>query len=161
MGLIVSYLLSSTPGARSAYERFAAYVPRDGRNTELHGRPQGHTFRPRGMAVGRRYRHGGGGIVTRRGRLVGLHTALTRCRWSRATRRDSGGQGLPGSIPIMRFNHLYPPFDNPAIRRALLGAIDQADVMNAMAGSRSRVLARPIGLFGPGSPWPTRQGSRH
>ena len=49
----------------------------------------------------------------------------------------------PGSIPIMRFNQLYPPFDNPAIRRALLGAIDQADVMNAVAGSRSRVLARP------------------
>ena len=27
-----------------------------------------------------------------------------------------------GSIPLMRFNHLHPPFDNPAIRRALLGA---------------------------------------
>jgi peptide/nickel transport system substrate-binding protein len=25
-----------------------------------------------------------------------------------------------GSIPIMRFNQLYPPFDNPAVRRALL-----------------------------------------
>ena len=34
-----------------------------------------------------------------------------------------------GAIGIMRFNHLYPPFDNPAIRRALLGAVDQADVM--------------------------------
>ena len=34
-----------------------------------------------------------------------------------------------GSIAIMRFNQLYAPFDNPAIRRALLGAVDQADVM--------------------------------
>jgi ABC-type transport system substrate-binding protein len=24
------------------------------------------------------------------------------------------------AIGIMRFNHLYPPFDNPRIRRALL-----------------------------------------
>jgi peptide/nickel transport system substrate-binding protein len=40
-----------------------------------------------------------------------------------------------GSIPIMRFNQLHPPFDNPAIRRAVLGAIDQADVMNAVAGT--------------------------
>src|SRR5262249_11263594 len=26
---------------------------------------------------------------------------------------------------IMTFNHRYPPFDNPAIQRALLGAVDQ------------------------------------
>jgi hypothetical protein len=36
---------------------------------------------------------------------------------------------------IMTFNHRYPPFDNPAIRRALVGAVDQAEAMSAIAGS--------------------------
>ena len=27
-----------------------------------------------------------------------------------------------GGLGCLRFNHLFPPFDNPAIRRALLGA---------------------------------------
>jgi peptide/nickel transport system substrate-binding protein len=57
-----------------------------------------------------------------------------------------------GAIAIMRFNHLHPPFDNPAIRHALLGAVEQADVMTVVAGAdRSRWQDR-VGLFGPGSP---------
>ena len=33
----------------------------------------------------------------------------------------------PIGAPLMlRFNQLFPPFDNSAIRRALLGAVDQA-----------------------------------
>ena len=43
---------------------------------------------------------------------------------------------------IMTFNHRYPPFDNPAIRRALLGAVDQAEAMSAIAGSDREQLAR-------------------
>ena len=63
-----------------------------------------------------------------------------------------------GSIPIMRFNHLHPPFDNPAIRRALLGAIDQADVMTAVAGTDRTYWRDRIGLFGPGSPLANEAG---
>jgi peptide/nickel transport system substrate-binding protein len=51
----------------------------------------------------------------------------------------------------MRFNHLHPPFNNPAIRRALLGAVDQADVMSAVAGDR-RYWHDKVGLFDPSSP---------
>ena len=40
-----------------------------------------------------------------------------------------------GSIGIMRFNCLYPPFDNPAIRRIVLSAIDQREFMEAVAGA--------------------------
>jgi peptide/nickel transport system substrate-binding protein len=39
-----------------------------------------------------------------------------------------------GSIGIMRFNHLQPPFNNEKIRQALLYAVDQQDVMTALAG---------------------------
>jgi len=63
-----------------------------------------------------------------------------------------------GSIGIMRFNHLYPPFDNPAVRRALLGAVNQADVMTVLvAGDRTKWHDR-IGLYGPGSPLANEAG---
>src|SRR5260221_1428822 len=52
----------------------------------------------------------------------------------------------------MRFNQLFPPFDNPAIRRALLGAVNQEDVMIAVAGTDRRNWHDRVGLFAPGSP---------
>jgi peptide/nickel transport system substrate-binding protein len=47
---------------------------------------------------------------------------------------------------------LHPPFNNPAARRALLGAFDQADTMTAVAGADRRYWRDRIGLFGPASP---------
>ncbi len=63
-----------------------------------------------------------------------------------------------GSIAIMRFNHLHPPFDNPAIRRALLGAVDQTDVMSAVAGTDRALWKDRAGLFAPGSPLASEAG---
>lgn len=37
-----------------------------------------------------------------------------------------GSNKMLTAIGFMRFNHLYPPFDNPEVRRALLSAVDQA-----------------------------------
>jgi ABC-type transport system substrate-binding protein len=45
--------------------------------------------------------------------------------------RDLKLATMQTAIGIMRFNQLHPPFDNPAIRRALLGAVDQATAMQA------------------------------
>ena len=56
-----------------------------------------------------------------------------------------------GSIPIMRFNHLFPPFDKAAVRRALLGAIDQSQIMRALAGTDASAWRDRVGLFSPGS----------
>lgn len=39
-----------------------------------------------------------------------------------------------GFIGMMRFNTLQPPFDNPAIRRAIMFAVEQADYMRAVTG---------------------------
>ena len=39
-----------------------------------------------------------------------------------------------GTYAGARVNHLHPPFDNPAIRRALLLGIDQRDQLRAVAG---------------------------
>jgi peptide/nickel transport system substrate-binding protein len=54
---------------------------------------------------------------------------------------------------IMTFNHLHPPFDNPAIRRALLGAIDQAEAISAIGGADPDNWHDGIGLFGAGTPF--------
>jgi peptide/nickel transport system substrate-binding protein len=39
-----------------------------------------------------------------------------------------------GSIGMIRFNHLVPPFDNPKMRQALLHVINQKDYLLAIAG---------------------------
>lgn len=57
-----------------------------------------------------------------------------------------------GVIGAMRFNHLHPPFDNPAIRRAVLLAIDQADFMAAAVGTEAEMSRAGVGFFCPQSP---------
>jgi hypothetical protein len=57
-----------------------------------------------------------------------------------------------GYACMLRVNHLQPPFDNPAIRRALLGAIDQSAFMTAVAGDDPAYQSSPIGFFAPGTP---------
>jgi peptide/nickel transport system substrate-binding protein len=53
---------------------------------------------------------------------------------------------------MLRPNHLFPPFNNAAIRRALLGAINQADCMTAAMGLDTARWAAPAGFFPIGSP---------
>ena len=56
-----------------------------------------------------------------------------------------------GVIGFLRFNCLLPPFDNPAIRRALVGAVDQADYMTAIAGADPANWRTGVGIFCPGT----------
>jgi peptide/nickel transport system substrate-binding protein len=57
-----------------------------------------------------------------------------------------------GYTCLMRVNHLTPPFNNPAIRRALLSALDQQAFMTAVAGDDPDYHYTPIGFFCPGTP---------
>jgi peptide/nickel transport system substrate-binding protein len=59
---------------------------------------------------------------------------------------------------IMSFNQLHPPFDNPAIRRALLGAVNQAEAISTIAGTDPDNWHDGIGLFGAGTPFATDVG---
>ena len=59
---------------------------------------------------------------------------------------------------IMTFNQLHPPFNNPAIRRALLGAIDQAEAISTIAGADQDNWHDGIGVFGAGTPFATDVG---
>ncbi|MBV8911852.1 MAG: ABC transporter substrate-binding protein [Acetobacteraceae bacterium] len=57
-----------------------------------------------------------------------------------------------GVIGVMRFNMLYPPFDNVKLRRAILPAINQDDFMRAAFGDDTDLFRTGIGVFTPGSP---------
>ena len=64
-------------------------------------------------------------------------------------------RGLIGQI---RLNHLHPPFDKPEVCHALLGAIDQAEMMEAVAGVDPAVKRGPTGVFTPGGPMDSAAG---
>jgi peptide/nickel transport system substrate-binding protein len=53
---------------------------------------------------------------------------------------------------LLRPNHLYPPFDKPAVRQALMGAIEQKEFMLAMMGEDTSLWSVPCGFFPPSSP---------
>jgi peptide/nickel transport system substrate-binding protein len=57
-----------------------------------------------------------------------------------------------GGLAILRFNHLLPPFNNPAMRRALLPGIDQSLVVSAVVGDQTQYGRVPVGFFTAGSP---------
>ena len=63
-----------------------------------------------------------------------------------------------GTVGMMRPNHLQPPFDNPAIRRAVLRALNQADEMQAIVGDDPALYTAPIGFFTPGTPMASKAG---
>lgn len=64
-----------------------------------------------------------------------------------------------GFLGNMRLNHLQPPFNNPELRRALLGAVSQPDYMAAAAGDPANWRA-DVGIFCPASPMAS-QASMH
>jgi peptide/nickel transport system substrate-binding protein len=53
---------------------------------------------------------------------------------------------------ILRLNHLHPPFNDKAIRQALLPAVNQADYMAAIVGADPALFHTNVGVFTPGSP---------
>ncbi len=56
------------------------------------------------------------------------------------------------NVAILRLNHLQPPFDNPALRRALLPSIEQQDFMTAIVGDEPGLSMTGVGAFTPGTP---------
>ena len=59
----------------------------------------------------------------------------------------------------MRFNHLHPPFDNVAIRRAILLGIKQDDYMRAVTGNDPAAYRACKALFPCGTPYGRELGA--
>lgn len=66
-----------------------------------------------------------------------------------------------GTFGGLRPNCLQGPTANPGVRRAMLAAIDQVDVMTAVMGGDPSLFKAPTGFFIPGSPSVTDAGMDH
>ena len=140
------------PGAKVVYQRFEGYVPRAGGTAEWTSGPKvAHVDRVEWTVIPE---------------PATAMAALQRGEqdwWEQPTfdllPSLHGDQSVaietldPTGYPsLLRFNQLFPPFDNPAIRRALLGAVVQSDYMQAIAGTDTTFWRDKVGYFPPGSP---------
>ncbi|MCQ4159898.1 ABC transporter substrate-binding protein [Roseomonas sp. GC11] len=146
------------PGAQVVYEKFAGYVPREGGAPGWTGGPKVVHFDrvtwkvvPDAATAGAALQSGEADWWEYP--LHDLLPALARGRGVKVEISDPTGM-----IPTMRMNTLTKPFDNPAIRRALLGAIEQADFMQAQVGDDPRMYRTGVGVFCPGTPMANEAG---
>jgi len=63
-----------------------------------------------------------------------------------------------GSMAMLRFNHLQPPFDNVRMRQAVMAVVDQAEFMGALSGDPKSWSLCPS-FFACGTPMASTSGS--
>jgi peptide/nickel transport system substrate-binding protein len=138
-------------GARAAYERFELYQPRAGGPVGFTAGPKiAHFDRVEWLTLD----NFSAMAALRSGEIDWWEIPLTD--QAQALARDPDITVISHfatAMGILRFNHLHPPFNNVAVRRALLGAIDQAEAMTAVAGADRAFWHDGIGLFPPGTPF--------
>ncbi|WP_424810751.1 ABC transporter substrate-binding protein [Roseococcus sp. YIM B11640] len=119
-------------GARAAYVRNEAYVPRAERAEAAAGGKRVHFDRleliwiPDGGTAAAALRTGE--IDWIEYPLPDLVPVLERDRHTKTQVYDPNG-----FLGFLRFNHLYPPFNDVRVRRAIRDVIEQADFMQAVA----------------------------
>jgi peptide/nickel transport system substrate-binding protein len=143
-------------GARAAYERFALYQPRT-------GGPLGFTSGPKIAHFDRAEWL----VLDPFSAMAALHAGeidwweLPPSDLVEELARDRDVTVISQyatAMGILRFNHLHPPFNNVVVRRALLGAVDQAEAMTAVAGTDRNFWHDGTGLFPAGTPFANDAG---
>ena len=140
------------PGAKVVYERFAGYTPRPDGTPSLTAGPKIAKFDRIEWIV-----------IPDAATALGALQSGEADWWEQPTfdllpvMQGDGSLKVEvldpsGYLSMLRMNQLYPPFDNPAIRRALLGAVNQSDFMTAVAGTDHVWWKEKIGYFPPISP---------
>jgi len=137
-------------GARSAFARFARYQPRpDGAVGFTSGPKIAHFDRVEWLTLDTFSAM----AALQKGEIDWWETPPRDLIEQIARDRDiTAVSQYATAMGILRFNHLHPPFDNPAVRRALLGAVDQAEAMTAVAGEDRTAWYDGAGLFSTGTP---------
>lgn len=146
------------PGARVVYEKFAGYVPR------ADGSP-GISSGPKVARIDRIEWQ----IIPDAGTAAAALQA-GEVDWWEQPNPDllpvlAGADGVStrvtdstGMVPVLRFNCLNPPFNNPAVRNVILRAVKQRDVMLAIAGGDASLWRENVGVFCPETPFASKAG---
>jgi peptide/nickel transport system substrate-binding protein len=141
------------PGSRVVYERFAGYQPRSDGKPEFSAGPKVAHFERVEWTVVPDPATAAAALLSGEfdwweNPTIDLVPELRRNKDVAVVVKDRTTQNA-----IMRFNSLYPPFDNVAIRRLVVSAIDQRDFMQAVGGAApDLVVQQKVGLFVPGTP---------
>ena len=146
------------PGARNVYERFAGYKPREtGAANWTAGPKLVHFDRVEWTTMPDMST---GANALQAGEVdwleIAPHDLVPQLKRNAAIRTRI--LDPLGYCCAMRVNHLQPPFNNPALRRAVLGAIDQTAFMDAVVGTEPSFQHTPLGYFPPGSPMASDAG---
>ncbi len=144
------------PGARVAYARFEGYVPRDEPVSQSAGSKRAFVDRVEWMVIPDPSTGLAAMLAGEADWWGPPPDLLPKLRASPKLRLETIDP--LGGIAILRFNHLQPPFDNPAIRRALLGAVSQAEFMTVVSGDDKTLWRDGVGAFTPGSPMASDAG---
>ncbi len=144
-------------GSQFVYEKFAGYVPRDGAPSFTAGgkhvyfdRIEWHVIPDAATAAAALQ---SGEMDWWEQPTIDLQPMLRKAPHLAVSVIDP-----TGVIGTIRFNCTQPPFDNPAVRRALLGAIDQSDFMTAIVGDDPALKRDKVGYFCPVSPMANQEG---
>ncbi len=139
------------PGDRVVYARFDGYVPRDGAPDRTAGGKRAVFDRIEWRIIQDSATQA---AALQRGEvdwvLVPDPELLPLLR--RDAKLVVETQDPTGIIATMRFNQLQKPFDNAALRRAVVSAVDQADYMIASTSSDTSLWRDKVGYFCPGTP---------
>jgi len=82
-----------------------------------------------------------------------LEALLKGVRGITVAKLDEGG-----IYALLRFNQMLPPFNDAAVRRALIGAVDQADFMQSVASDDPSSWRQGVGYFPASSPFASDVG---
>jgi peptide/nickel transport system substrate-binding protein len=139
------------PGSRAVYARFDRYSPRN--------EPASHAAGGHRVLVDRVEWHIIPDAATAANALINgevdwidqpLPDLLPRLRRARGVTVDA--IDTHGTFGGLRPNHIQGPTANPEVRRAMLAAIDQTEVMTAVMGEDRSLWRAPVGFFLPGTP---------
>ena len=143
-------------GAKAAFRRNEAYVPREEPPAYLSGGKRvllervEWTTMPDGASAAAALQRGEIDYMERP--LFDLMPRLRRSSGIVLRKTDALGWSA-----YLHFNNAAPPFDNPALRRAVMAALDQAEFMQAAVGDAA-LYTTNVGIFTPGGPFETKAG---
>jgi peptide/nickel transport system substrate-binding protein len=145
------------PGAKSVFEKFADYAPRQEKTSWLAGGKQMLVDRIEWIVIPD---PATAAAALQNGEIDWWENPLPDLVLVLKKNRNIGVDIADplGNIGVFRMNHLHPPFNDVRARRAVLTALNQEDYMRALVGDDTSLWKPLPGYFTPNTPLYTEEG---